>query len=104
MQIKCFAVAAAFLLCAGGALAQLRIIPADAKRGEIRHLEGMVVEINGRRQQLAPGAQIRDASNLIIVPAALPPGSLVKYLLDANETVQRVWILTPQEAAQPDRQ
>jgi len=36
------------------------------------------------------------------VPTALPPGTLVKYVLDAAEMVQRVWILTPQEAAQPD--
>ncbi len=90
--------------CAGAALAQLRHIPAEAKRGEIRHVQGMVVEINGRQQRLAPGAQIRDASNFVIVPTALPPGALVKYLLGADEMVRRVWILTPQEAAQPDKQ
>jgi hypothetical protein len=91
------------LLCAAPALAQLRHIPAEAKRGQIRHVQGMVVEINGREQRLSPGAQIRDASNFIIVPTALPEGSIVKYLLDANEMVQRVWVLTPQEAAQQDR-
>jgi len=51
---------------------------------------------------LAPGAQIRNAANLIIVPTALPPDALVRYLVDAQGMVMRVWILTPQEAAQPD--
>ena len=53
---------------------------------------------NGQRVQLAPGAQIRDASNRVIVPTALPPAALVKYRLDASGQVREVWILTPQEA------
>ena len=84
------------------AQAQFRTIPADAKRGELRHLEQMDVELDGRKLRLAPGAQIRDARNLVVVPTALPSGARVKYLLDAQGMVRRVWILTPQEAAQPD--
>ena len=90
------------LLVPALALAQFRSIPADAKRGEIRHVGQMDVEINGKKMRLAPGAQIRDAGNLIVVPAALPQGAKVKYLLDAQEMVNRVWILSPQEIAQPD--
>ena len=78
--------------------AQLRSIPKDARAGEIRHLQGMVVEIDGAPKRLAPGAQIRDASNRIIVPTAIPSGTLIKYLVDANGQVHRVWILTPEEA------
>ena len=87
---------------ATGALAQLRPIPADAKRGQMRHLEAMLVEVNGERMQLAPGAQIRDRANMLVLPGALPPGSLVKYTRDPQGQIARVWILTPQEAAQPD--
>ena len=83
-------------------LAQFRSIPADAKRGEIRHIGQMDVEINGKKMRLAPGAQIRDTGNLIVVPAALPADAKVKYLLDAQDMVNRVWILSPQEIAQPD--
>jgi len=83
-------------------LAQFRTIPANAKRGEIRHVQDMLVEIDGKRMTLAPGAQIRNTTNLTIVPAALPPGAYVKYLVDAQGMVSRVWILTRQEAAQPD--
>ena len=91
------------LICANPALAQVRGIPADAKRGEIRHLQGMTVEIDGETRRLAPGAQIRDASNRIVVPASLPERAPVKYRVDAQGLVSRVWILTPQEAAQPDK-
>ena len=83
-------------------LAQTRAIPPTAKRGEIRHVQDMLVEINGRRMLLAPGAQIRNSANLIIVPSALPSGAYVKYLVDAQGMVSRVWILTRQEAARPD--
>jgi len=83
----------------GAAAAQLRTIPADAQRAEMRHVQENVVELNGQRAQLAPGAQIRDASNRIIVPTALPVGSLVKYRLDADGKVREVWILTAEEGA-----
>jgi len=89
-------------LAAGGAQAQFRTINPEAKRGAMRHVEGMTVEINGKRAQLAAGAQIRDGRNMVVVPAAVPPGVLVKYLLDGQGQLSRVWILSPQEAAQPD--
>ena len=89
---------ALLLLAASLAGAQVRSIPQDARVGQIRHLQEMVVEIDGAAQQLAPGAQIRDASNRIILPIAIPSGTRVKYLVDANGQVQRVWILTPEEA------
>jgi len=97
------AVAALLLaLIAASAIAQIRPIPADAKRGGIRHLQGMIVEINGSQMNLAPGAQVRDAGNLIVLPTAIPPDSLVKYTLDPAGQIFRVWILSPQEAAQRD--
>jgi len=69
----------------------------------IRHQQDMIVEIDGVARRLAPGAQIRDASNLILVPSAIPPGTLVKYQVDADGMLRRVWFLTPQEAAQADK-
>jgi hypothetical protein len=84
-------------------LAQFRTIPEDAKRGVIRHVQEMVVAIDGEQRRLAPGAQIRNASNLIVVPGAIPADTLAKYLLDSEGMVRRVWFLTPQEAAQTDK-
>jgi hypothetical protein len=82
------------------AYAQARTIPGDAKRGEMRHLQGMEVEIDGNRVRLAPGAQIRDAHNRVVVPVSLSGKLDVKYLLDGQGMVRRVWILTPEEAKQ----
>jgi hypothetical protein len=79
--------------------AQLRSIPDEAKRGEIRHLQDMVVAIDGVPQRLAPGAQIRDASNRIVVPAAVAAGTEVKYVLNDEGLVRQIWILSPAEAA-----
>jgi len=89
-------------LAARAAEAQLRTIPADAKRATMSHVQGMTVEIDGKKVQLAAGAQIRDGRNMIVLPAAVPPGVLVKYLPDSQGLVGRVWILSPQEAAQAD--
>ena len=91
----------AFLVlhCATAA-AQLRPIPEDAQIGVMRHLEVMTVEVDGLPQQLSPGAQIRDTENRIILPSALPPGSIVKYVRDPDGQIRRVWILTPEELQQ----
>jgi hypothetical protein len=91
-----FALIGAFI--ASTAAAQLRTLPADAERGELRHVRENVVELNGKRESLAPGARIRDQSNRIIVPSAVTTLSVVKYRRDANGTLSEVWILTPEEA------
>ena len=64
------------------ATAQLRTIPKDAKLGELRHLQQMMVEIDGKAWQLSPGAQIRDADNRLVLPTALAEKSPVRYQVD----------------------
>jgi hypothetical protein len=92
----------ALAAAAATAQAQLRAIPADAKRGTLAPLEAMAVTIDGRRVELAAGAQVRDARNLIVLPMSLRGSALVKYLLAPDGKLHRAWILSPQEAAQPD--
>ena len=96
------AAALAGMLAAGAAQAQFRSIPAEAKRGELRHLNDMIVEIDGKAVRLAPGARIRDPDNLIMLPTAIPAGVLIKYTQDAQGMVNQVWILSPTEAARRD--
>ena len=95
------------LICAlmlpAAAMAQLRQIPDTAKRGHIVHIQDTIVEIDGERMRLSAGAQIRSRDNMIMVPMSLPPDSLVKYTLDAMGQIHRVWVLTPEEAAAPDK-
>ena len=98
----------ALLICAllapAAAMAQLRQIPDTAKRGSIVHIQDTIVEIDGQQMRLSPGAQIRSRDNLFIVPVSLPPGATVKYTLDGSGQIHRVWVLTAEEAAAPDRQ
>jgi hypothetical protein len=102
MRALLFIIAAFF---ASAAAAQVRSvpIPADAKRAQMSHVQENMVSLNGQPAQLSAGAQIRDAMNRIIMPATLPPGSVVKYQLDSAGLVHRVWILTPEEADKPDQ-
>jgi len=86
-------------LAATAAYAQLRTIPPDAQRGEMRHLQDMIVEINGAPRRLAAGAQIRDAANRIVVPTSVAAKTQVRFVVDAEGLVRRVWILTAEEAA-----
>jgi len=85
------------------AMAQVRQIPDFAKRGNIVHLQDTMVQIDGQPMRLSPAAQIRSQDNLIIVPMSLPPGALVKYTLDGMGQIHRVWVLTAEEAAAPDK-
>ena len=77
--------------------AQLRAIPKEAQYGEIRHLESMVVELNGKPVQLSPGAQIRDTSNRLVLPTSLTEKVQAGYMLDGAGLLYRVWILSPEE-------
>jgi len=100
MRALLLVIAAVF---AAAAAAQVRTIPAEARRAEMRHVRENIVEVNQRHElQLSPGAQIRDPLNRIIVPASLPPASVVRYQLDAAGLVHRVWILTAEEADRPE--
>ena len=94
--MRAFALIAAFV--ASAALAQVRTIPDDAQRAKMRHVQGYVVELNGKQENLAPGAQIRDQWNRIVVPWVVPAGSVVKYRRDKSGAVREVWLLTPEEA------
>ena len=87
---------------AGAAFAQLRTIPQDVKRARIAHVQETIVSLDGVQQRLSPSAQIRDASNRIIQPMALPSGALVAYRTNDQGQIGQVWILTEQEAAQPE--
>ena len=88
------------MAAAFAAHAQLRAIPEQAKPGVLRHLQEMIVELDGKPARLSPGAQIRDAHNRLVLPASLAEKAAVKYLTDGMGMVHRVWLLSPEEAAE----
>lgn len=76
-----------------------RVVPQQALRGEMVLLSAMSVQINGQAMPLAPGVQIRNSANLIVMPSSILEPVQVRYLTDPTGAVARVWILSDQEAA-----
>ena len=94
----------ASLLLAATSYAQLRTIPANAKRATVGQPQVLPnVELNGKMVRLAPGGVIYDQNNRTIVHSALPPGADVAITPAMNGDVARIYILTPVERAQFNR-
>lgn len=78
-----------------------RQFPADARRGILQVAAANVIQMDGKPDQLAPGARIRDAQNRIVLTGALVGQTLrVNYTRETGGRVHEVWILTAEEAAQ----
>jgi hypothetical protein len=78
--------------------AQARVIPPEAKRAFIRHVQEGRISVDGKLMQLAPGATIRNAQDLFTVPVSIPrDGAWAEYTMDRNGQISRVWLLTPEE-------
>jgi hypothetical protein len=79
-----------------------RNFPPQAKRGTLQITLPPDAILNGQAARLSPGARIRGTNNLLILSGALQGQALpVLYELEQHGLVHNVWILTPQEAAQP---
>jgi hypothetical protein len=79
-----------------------RAFPEGTKKGEMEPLQGMMeVTISGKAYARAPGMQIRNQQNLIIMPGSIQATVPVRYQLDPMGSVFRVWVLTRNEIATP---
>jgi hypothetical protein len=95
-----FSIAAAILVCAIVAAAQtVRDFPPDAKRARFSVVQFPTVQIGRDTLSLAPGAQIRDTTNQIIMATSLSGRYRVLYTLDSYGQVYRVWLVTDEEWA-----
>ncbi|MFC5472612.1 hypothetical protein [Paraherbaspirillum soli] len=78
-----------------------RTFPAATERGRLVITDYPNVTISGKALRLSPGSRIWGPNNLTQIPNALGSDSyLVNYTLNIQGDVDRVWILTPDEAAQ----
>ena len=93
---------AAVLTATAVAHAQVRTLPANAKRVIVGQQQYPLPYINlgGNVVRLAPGGVIYDQNNRTLVHGALPLGADVIYTLDMNGDVGRIYILTPLEQSQ----
>jgi hypothetical protein len=92
---------ATLLLMADIVYAQLRALPANAKRATVGQQQYPLpyVDLGGAKLRLAPGGVIYDRDNRMIVHGALPPGADVAFVVDMSGDVGRIYVLTPQEQA-----
>lgn len=88
-------------LVATAASAQVqRNFPATALRGTLQFGEAPQVALNGKPARLSPGSRIRDAKNLLVMPAALAGQKwVVHYTLEPLGLVHDVWLLRDDEIA-----
>ena len=82
------------------ALAFERPFPPNALRGKMTPGYFPEVGIDGKPRLLSPAARIFNQDNMIEMPAALRGGDIVvNYTVDGQGNIDRVWILTAEEAA-----
>ncbi len=79
----------------------VRQFPAAAKRAVLEVTQPPYVLLNGRTEQLSPGARIKGPGNLLVLSGGLVGQPvLVNYLRDPQGMIHEVWILNEQEARQ----
>jgi hypothetical protein len=94
----------ALLLAAALALPALAIdrpFPANVLRGKFTPGYFPDITLDGKARQLSPAARIFNEDNRIEMPAAVRGKDLaVNYTVDSMGNIDRIWILTAEEAAQ----
>ena len=94
---------AALLLAslAGAASAQqVRDFPPNALRGKLVVTAPPQVTLDGKADQLSPGARIRSTQNMFVMSGSLVGQNLVvNYVREGSGLIHEVWLLTPAEAA-----
>jgi hypothetical protein len=93
-------ISALVLLCQP-AFALERLFPPIAKRGQLSLESYPTVLLNQKERRLSAGAWIRNQNNTIDMPVSLRGQTYtVNYTENGQGEIDRVWILTPQEAQQ----
>ena len=87
--------------CPSLVFAQLRAIPEDAIKATMQPPRNGVAKVGKYEFRLAPGAQIRSVDNRIVLPVMVTAEQQVRYQLDADGNLFRVWMLSPDEEDLP---
>ena len=78
-----------------------RAFPEAALRAEMVVQNHPLIVLNGKSEQLSPGARIFDKDNYLVLSGRLVNQALlVNYLRDSGGQIHQVWILTAEEARQ----
>ena len=78
-----------------------RVFPMNAQRGEASFNEHpMDIEIDGEMRKAAPGLHIWDTYNRLVFRQLLKSEDvIINYTEDGSKYIDKIWILTPEEAA-----
>ena len=74
-----------------------RTIPGESKLGTLSPPIGNQIEIDGDAYQLAFNSRIRDESNRIVHTSMIRQEKRVRYTLNMQQQVDKIWFLTPGE-------
>lgn len=75
-----------------------RVFPPGTFRGVITMVEYPVIEVDGKRERLAPGSRIMDTQNRIVLPGMFNGKRMVvNYARFANGQINTIWLLTNDE-------
>ena len=97
-QHRLFALILSFVALSASAFD--RQFPADAKRGAASFHAYPKIFIDGTAYRPAPGLRIWNTLNMIQFQTALKSENvIVNYTIDPYRLVDKIWILTPTEAA-----
>jgi hypothetical protein len=76
-----------------------RQFPQAARQGMLQVTTAPEVLLNGNPARLSPGARIKDANNMLVLPATLAGQRvLVNYVRDPQGLLHEVWLLNSAEA------
>lgn len=77
-----------------------RAFPDGTAIGELQPINGLMeITIGSKTYPRAPGMQIRNQQNLIVMPMTIQAKIPVRYQLDGSGSVFRIWLLTQAEIA-----
>ncbi len=76
-----------------------RVFPPEARRGRMTPGYFPDITLDGKPRRLSPAGRIFNQDSLVEVPAALRGRDIVvNYTQNADGEIDRVWLLTPEEA------
>ncbi len=78
-----------------------RLLPENTLKGEMLVFSPISASVDGQMKVLAPGVQIRDPFNTVVLPGMIRQPVPVRYQTDMTGAISKVWILSQREAAQP---
>ncbi len=97
MRLIRFAIFAVLICLPLTSAAMVRNFPQDVRTGIMQVFDFPYMQISGKVYRLAPGAKIRNQSNIIVQPGMVQGTGNVAFNFDQRGQLWGIWILTFEE-------